>query len=453
MAKLLNIFIFLIYKAGEGFAALYLLEKFNLKADLLVYGFYGFLSLFQLVFFLLQVLPQKESEGSILLRYTTLITVLMGILNIAVSTYNLQSTYTVKLVNNDFVNLLFFDVAMVLWLGVFYVLHSLVFSTIIAARKVRFSNATILPVFVLFLFTFGVPAAFFVIKHYVFKINLGGWDHYLIYASLGVNWIISLFLLWKRVRISKYTVGMIRQARDEGSSLNLDVNDENEIGLIQSELQELSGLSASAGSSLAGYNGYLSQNILKQSREFGISPQGDLKTATVVTLYYETDLAALTAENALLIEERIIKVAGEYADEYDAYPFFSSNRITLVYGVPFYYEHQRYHALESAVKIMTDIETFAEEEGVNIKLHCGLCSGNVITGALSTGGPELKQYSVLGEAVLKSQHIAEVGSRIDKKMLSDTETVEGLRSKFFVEKVYKIKLPNLEEQVVNQIKV
>lgn len=443
MLRLINIFWFLIYKGGEAAGAYYLFRLFNLRHDILVYGFYGFLSLFQLAFFLSQTLPARPVSGASagLLRHSSLLSLLLSLL------VNSATTYYMYLQENDPANLMFIVAALTLW-GIFYLtVHKLLLGGLLRDRRLEFSRLTVMPRVVQLLVGIGVPLGYIFFKTLVLKKETTVYDEYLVLAVIVIHAFSWLILGWKDVVRARAVLKPAAQDRHP-------VCDDDVVGLLQGTRAAQPLRSApQAGPGLARFSDYLSVNIRQQLQAASLNYAGETKNATVLTLQYAIDYTAFTPETALAIEQKIVRLAGEYADEYDAYPLFSPNRISLVFGVPFFFEHQRYHALESCIKIMTDIEDFAEQEGVSVRVHAGLFSGSVMAGNLPLFGKTSNVYGVVGEAVVQSQQIAEVAARIDKKMLCDNETVEGLRTKFFVEKVYKIKLASQAEQLVNQIKV
>ncbi len=444
MLKITNLLWYLLYKTGEIAIVNYLFGQFTMRHDILVYGFYSFLSLFQLIFYLSQILPSKPADGPsvTLMRNATLITILMGILSLGAASYYMYQ------LENDLSTILFIDSVLVMWGVVFYMVHKLLFGVLLQKRQLRYSSLTIWPKLIIILISIGIPIAYLVVKKVVLKKEFNTQDQMLVLIMAGVNALLFLLMNWKDLVRARQAIKFM-----QGKSSQFPVTDDETIGLLQSALVDKPVTTTSQNASSSEFSDYISQNIRKQQREFGVSQTGEMKTATVITLCYDMDSSTLTAESVISLEEKIIQVVGEYADEYDGYPIFASNRVTLVFGVPFFFEHQRYHALECCTKIVSDLEQYAEQESLGLHVYTGIFSGNVVTGLLPLQGKNRKTYTVVGEGVSKSQQIAEVAVRINKKMLCDADTVEGLRTKFFVEKVYKIKLPDQTEQLVNQIKV
>src|SRR6185437_17071902 len=68
-----------------------------------------------------------------------------------------------------------------------------------------------------------------------------------------------------------------------------------------------------------------------------------------------------------------------------------------LFGAPVAHENDPERALRSALEMMEQISSFNAQHGTDLRLHIGVNTGPVVTGAI--GSHERKDYSVMGDAV------------------------------------------------------
>lgn len=448
MTQLFNFIVFLLFKAAEIGSAYYLLKHFNFRFDIVVLMFYGFLSIFQLLFFAVQnISKHKNTTSSVLfLRYTPIIVLVMESVIIATSGYYLF------LQENDLSNLMYIGTAIIQIAVIFYPIIVVLFGVIIKKTKIYLKSTSVLPYLLLLLIGIGTPLAYLLTKMLLFKKPITTMDIYLAIATLGVNLFVSLFLFWQKVIQAKYTAKIINKFSVGVTNNTITISEGNEIGYIQSALKELANKINDAKKGLSLLNNYTSNDIKRQIQENGLPEKGELKTAVVSTFYFSLADNSLPPNIQIQTISDIGKIIGEYADDYDAYPMFSPNYVTLVFGAPFYYEHEKLNALESAVKIASDIEKYSGNQEIEINLNIGIFSGKVICGTVLSRGREYPEYVVFGETVTNSEKFAALAKRLNAKILSCDMTIEKLKGKFFVDKSYKLKIGNTIIKA-NQIRV
>ena len=144
---------------------------------------------------------------------------------------------------------------------------------------------------------------------------------------------------------------------------------------------------------------------------------------------------------------------GEYADEYEAYPLFQHRQAIVAFGVPFFYEHHRYNAIEATQRMITDMEKISNTENIMMDIHAGIYTGSILAGFLNTKGKNLKEYTLLGEGIENSERVALEAEYSASKLLVCERTLENMTSKFYSDKTYKVRLKNGKEIIVHKIRV
>src|SRR5205085_2230464 len=76
---------------------------------------------------------------------------------------------------------------------------------------------------------------------------------------------------------------------------------------------------------------------------------------------------------------------------------FIGDEVMALFGAPHAHENDPERALRSALELMERICSFNQQHGTDLKLHIGVNTGPVVTGAI--GSQDRKDYSVMGDAV------------------------------------------------------
>lgn len=447
MAITMSIVLFLLMKASVLALGYFLCGFFKIRYDTAVLIFYGALSLFQFVFFIVQSAAHDAQSGArvTFMRYTTLIAYFMEIVIVAGSGYYLY------LQGADILNVAYFAVAAAGAGELFYTAHRAAFAPVVRKAKVRFRTAGTASAILFPILAYLPALAYFGVKQFVAKRPLELMDFYLLAGVLGVHFISTLWQLWSNVLRAKRTARTIAGIDLNAGKFKIEVTDAGGIGYIQSEFASLTDKLAKEKENLSLLNGYLSDNIFADTEKYGLPLTGELKNAAVLTVLYGMN-AELTPENELNAVAAITQMIGAYAGDYDAFPLLSPGKAVLAFGVPFHYEHQKYNSIECASKIIDDVRKYAEESAISISVHTGIFSGNILCGAIRSRGPAYKEYVFFGEGVEKSAKIAAIARKMDIPLLTCENTVDKLKSKFYVQKSYKTKLTDDETIVLNQIK-
>lgn len=454
MSRFLSILFYLAYKAGIIYTSFFILNYFNMRFDILVLLFYGFLSVFQLVFVLIQSLPKKKVHAYLgaIFQYTTIAIVFMELIVVGMTGFYLFKQ------ENDLFNLLFLATALTPLHTLFYLLHSMVFSRVIRKLHTAVKRISSFPILLFLLVSFGIPIAYVLTKIYL-KTGLLQkdltLDIQLATFSICFSLIVVFIIFTGKVMKARKVVSILKGFNIFQSAAGglYTVDDPNEFGLVQSEINNLTNKLAKEKENLSLLNGYISGNMRNETVKFGISSKGDIKTASVCTIRFSLPDSNITPENYFRIMNTMTGIIGQYADDYEAYPFFSNGKAVLVYGAPFYYEHHKFNAIEAGLKICGDLTKFGGDEGVSLKVSAGIFTGKVLSGALFTKGKNLKEYTVSGEGMEISDRIAAAAENAGAPMLVSEPTLEELKANFTPEKSYKIRLKNGQDLAIHQIKI
>lgn len=454
MSRFFSLFIYLAYKFGIIYASWQMLQYFNMRFDLLVLLFYGFLSIFQLAFVLIQSLPKKKITGHLgaIFQNTTVIAVFMELGIIGMTVYYLFKQ------ENDIFNLLFLVTILTPVHSLFYFLHGIAFSRVIRKLRTSVRHATVFPSLMYLVVMIALPAAYLAVKA-TLKTGIGQKDLYLD-VLLAVGTIgFSVVILFAILAIQNLKARSIVRRLKNFNLFQLtagtlfQVDDPNEFGLIQSELNDLSVKLTRERENIALLNDYISKNMRGEAVKYGINTKGEIKSATVSTVRFTIPDNNITSENAVRITDAVIGLIGQYADEYEAYPLFSNGRAALVFGAPFYFEHQKFNAVEASQRISCDLSKLANNEGITLKVHLGIYSGKVITGSVHTKGRNYREFTVTGEGMEISERIAAAAENTGAALLASASTLDEVNAKFTTEKSYKIRLRTGQEITVHQVKV
>lgn len=449
MANLFSVIIFLVYQLSIGAAVFYFINVFKMRTDILALGFYSILSFFLLLFLVVQSLTgrKKKSENSVIFQYTTTLSLMMELIILV-----LTMGYLYQL-ENDLLNLFFIFTLLTPIHAIYFFLHSILFSRIIRARNIRVRSVSIFPQLFFFLVVFGLPVGYLSYKIIqqkpISKIDLA-----VLVISMAVNMLVVMGITVSKALRSRRVASYIRGLSISVPKDFIRVDDPNEFGYIESELAQFNNQLIKEKGNITLLSDYISQNIRGQVAQYGINAEiGEEKIVAVSTIRYSIHNPEMSNDVFLRHLNTMVHICGELSDEYDGYPVFYPNRVQIVFGAPYYYEHQKYNAIECTQKIIADIMKLSFDENFNAHIHTGICSGKVLCGVLDTKGKNYKEYTVLGNAMELSDKIANAAENVNSQMLVAADVYEGLRTKFTADKSFKIKLREGEDVAVYQVKV
>lgn len=154
MAQVAGLVLFILAKTAEWILIGWFAQKFQMRLDTIALGFWGGLSLFQFLFLALQTLTGNKKgayHSSLVFQYTTIITILMDFVILVMTGYYLY------LLENALFNLLLVLVGLSSILAWFYILHSMVFTSVIRKHKILVSKPSLLPTFLFLIYSFYIP--------------------------------------------------------------------------------------------------------------------------------------------------------------------------------------------------------------------------------------------------------------------------------------------------------
>jgi hypothetical protein len=349
---------------------------------------------------------------------------------------------------------------------IYYYIFSSIFGFIVKRRNVAVKSANIFPIFMLILISFFGPAGYIVFKYfYSSKDNLADLsflnsgidvtrlDIALLVFILLLNGLVMFLFFYFKQRKGKNIYSMIGKMTFPASPDRIKIDDPGEYGFIETGLMEFQERMNREKAKIVLFNDYISKNMREEMSKNGIKLEGEEKTAAISTIRFKFTLNEYSPEKYMKTMNSIFTLIGEYADEYEAYPFFQLNKAVIVYGVPYFYVHESLNAIEATQETITDIENLIAGEGGKVSIHSGLYKGNIVVGALNTKGRELQEYSVTGEGVEMSERIALAAENIDVNMLVAIDMVESLQNKFYPEKTFKMKMKNGADLNLSLLKV
>ncbi len=467
MSTLVSLIIFIAYKALILGTAYFAVQYYKMRFDIVTLYFYLFLSFFQLLFVAFQLFSRGRKnktgqylQAGIIFQYTPIITLSMEIIILGLSVSYLYS------LENDLLNLLQTFTVLIPLHAIYYYLHSMLFGLIIKKRSVKIKSASIFPLLLFTLIAFFEPAGYMIYK-YLYQIRLKLLDVSSLNSVIGISradiimfvsimiingFLIFLFLYYKEIK-AKSIYRMIEKLSIVSNMKTVPVDDPNEYGYIETGIREFQDRLIKEKGDITLLNDYISKNIRNEITKSGLKQEGEEKMAAIATIRFSISLPETAPERYVKLINSVFVMMGEYADEYEAYPFFQLNKAVIVYGVPYYYEHEKYNSIEATQKTIGDMERIIENEGGEVSIHSGLYSGSVIVGAYNTKGRGLKEYSVVGSGVEMSEKISLAAENIDAKMLVASGMIENLKNKFYPEKTFKLKMKNGEDLVVSMLKV
>lgn len=450
MVRIWSFLIFLLYKALEGFIFIVLVQRFNLRWDPLAVGFYGLLSLFQAAFAAYGSFSRGKSgwHSSILFQYTSMLLLAMSWV-----VYLFTASYLWYL-ENDLSVLLLIGVALTSPGIMFYVAHSAAFSPVIKRRQLKVDNVRVLPTAAVLIWNLLFPPlylTFKVLHGRISSIKLNSFDILLVSGVLIANTLAVVLIFIIRSFKAKRTASLFKAVTATATEESITLDDPNEFGYIQSEIRDLAKRLTVERQNLTLYPDDLSRSLKEQIARYGVNLYGEKKQVTAAAFRYHFDLPE-DPERALLWSNRLARIFGEYARDYDAMPYFYPGRVLLIFGLPYHYEHQKYNALESSQKILSDLARLKEEEEFPVLASAGITTGEVTSGGVALRGPSLKEYTAYGSALENADRIALAAENAPSRLLCDQETLKGLEKRFPADKAYKIKQVNGSETLVYSIK-
>jgi class 3 adenylate cyclase len=114
---------------------------------------------------------------------------------------------------------------------------------------------------------------------------------------------------------------------------------------------------------------------------------------------------------------------------------FEGDGFMAIFGAPVQHDHHREHAVRAALEMIELLKGFnidqAAREKVQIKIGIGIASGNVIAGF--TGTQHRATYTCVGDTVNIAARIQDHTKAVDRPVLIDQYTSEGLPKDIQVE--------------------
>lgn len=270
--------------------------------------------------------------------------------------------------------------------------------------------------------------------------------------------IVGIGMAWDRLRL---VLGLARQIRQLSPFLLKPVvspKANNEIGWIEQEIHRYEIRKKETYHEKTFISQYLSQEMKKEILKKGLPSKAQEITATVSTIRF--DIKIQPTEESLLIDvpsdpmeilDKIIQIVGNYAEQYQAYPIFSHHQIHLIFGAPVYFEYLNYHALECSAQIINDLEQMTSEV-IKIHRHCGIIHGKLYMGTLHSRGKDYRDLEFAGDAMLQSEQLANAAYQANIDLLTNEACIKDLKTKFFVEKNYRVQLDEETEIIASKIR-
>jgi len=452
MANFISLLFYLAYKAGILYSSYYILSFFKLRYDETVLYFYAFLSFFQFLFIFFQTISRNRKEegfptarNTAIFQYTTIITILMEEIIIGLIGYYLYQ------LENDLLSIGFLISSITIFHAVFYYMHSRIFNFVIKKRNIIIKRASVLPVFIFILVCFAIPIGYITLKYFIKK-EFSLYDTLVFSSIMAVNMIVIFFMFAAKAIKAKRIASFINNISLVSPVKEMRVDDPYEFGAIESAIKVFLEKLKKETSYVTLFSDYLSQKIKKEISQYGVKYQGEQKIASVSTIKIKILTEDISPESYLSFINRCLSIIGEHSYEYEAYPYFHSNKVNLAFGIPYHYEHQKYNSIEATQKIITDIEKSIEKEDIEVRIYAGIYSGSVIAGAVNTKGKDIKEYIISGDAVELSERIVTAAESLNVRILVAENVLEGLSSRFSSERSFKLKLKDGEELLLKELK-
>ncbi len=177
------------------------------------------------------------------------------------------------------------------------------------------------------------------------------------------------------------------------------------------------------------------------------APAGERKLVTVMF----ADLSGFTAlaerydpeavrEFVNRCFDRLVPVIEGFGGTVDK---FIGDEIMALFGAPATHENDPERALRAALEMMSTLDSFNEEQGIDLGMHIGINTGLVIAGGLGSEGRQ--QYSVVGDAVnvaARLKDVAEGGTT-----LVGPDTFRGAKPLFEFEALESVHVKGKAEPV------
>jgi hypothetical protein len=459
MSVFVQTVLFLAYKAAEASAGWWLLGNFGLRHEMPVNLLYIGFSVIQFLFVLYSAVSRgKNRNGNpAAVRSAPSVTALIGF-SILVGI-----AFALRVQENGIAVLLMI-------LSVFTPILSLYAFLMQTASGFQLRQATTevpapgwLSGLILALIGFGVPAALGIYLYYHFVLfpqnplpskvpNELLYGIPVLAANIAVQGLIVIARLFRRSFMIRRLGGQIRSL-----SMNTEVSairdeDAEESGYVRSELRHLlKRLTEQRASSIL-LNGYVSGKIRADFANSDLNLAGANRNATVLAIRYPLPLELRSPDQVIRLGNAIAGIVGEFASEYDGYPVFDVSRAIIAFGVPTYFEHQKYNALECAQKIVSEIDNYAAAESLTLSCRIGVFSGNVVAGAVAQRGRNEREIVLTGEAVEMAYYLAEACEPAKCRIMACSNTVEKLRTKFYIDRSFHLKLRGDETALVHEVR-
>ncbi len=416
MLRVFSVFLFFVYKLVIIDIVVLLERLFPLRIDLPTIVFYLAISIFQFLFFIVNIirLNKKNVDNTTLVEYFSSIVVIMEIVALSLAAYFLFRN------ENEIKRLFFIFVATFLVHPVYYFSNNLIINNFInneeRTLKLRFFNP-IFFYFICFLFPFiFILSKVFIEKRFIF------FDVVIFVSIIFVN-IFTIFLnyLFENHNIKVFiTRGKIKDLKTlylKNGFDRIKKNENSEYNFLNSD--------------------YLSDTIKSGFTRKGLSFINEDYEATIVSLRFNISIENYQDK---IILENFCRTVGLFAREYDAFPVFCVNQFFLIFGFPVNYEHRNYNAIEVVERIIKDTGNIVNSqfEG-HIFLYASVCEGTISPYLLNLKGTNYKDIYVRGSGINLAARLSAIAEANKIPLLISKELYEKMKTRVFIEKALKVK--------------
>ncbi len=449
----LSILLFTAWKTAHWFGLQYGIQFFHLRSQPFILPAYILLSVFQLIYLLWNLLITIRKKKSQLLLYLPFTVVIM-------ETAILLSTFGFLFSLENSPLRLTLILSFLLPISAYYFLFQQYLNRLLLKKEeINIPIPPKSPLLIPLFYNLIIPT---LLSTILFALKADTAVRTLTILNLWITGnasIMGLLIVLDRLSLSTRTGRQIKNLSPFLLNPVIHPIAVNGIGWIQNELHNYELRKKLVYHDKTFLTQYLSEDIKKEILKKGIALKSQEVTAAVSTIRFEVHLHP--TEESLLIEapsdplqvlDKIMQMVGNYSEQYGAYPIFSHNQIHLIFGAPVYFEHLNYHAIECSSQILHDLNQM-HSEVVNIKKHCGIVHGTLYMGSLHSRGKDYTELQFTGSALLQSEQLANAAYQADITLLTNESCIKDLKTKFFIEKNYRIQLNDTEEIIASKIRI
>jgi|GEM_PF-2270985 hypothetical protein len=425
--KILLFLIYLIYKGAIVSLLVFGWKNFSLRVDMVVWIIYGAFSLLPLGYLVRSIVVKKPSAFS---RWTLWWLVALEWLALVMVT-----VYHVIFRDASLVRALWLLAALSPLHLIFFDLFRFVFSQ---SPKYTFS---IHKSSWFFEYSFEIPliaAVVFLGSEGIQKNSraLLVWCSGLVFWLVVRQWMRGVF--WK-FRVSKLSRWLATQ-NPLMVSPPPPIKDTNTLAPLAFSWQQFAIRLKNSQKQILWFLPSLSLELQKKLSQDNEIAYGVEKPATVTTI--EWRLPQLTTLQNYVFLQNIAKIANDYVYQYDGFPYWEPNRLVVFFGFPYFYEHKNLVAIEFAQRIFSEIAMFAEQQEIKISASALVLAETVRMGSVDILGEGFSLLFPQGEVFDHIDTIFRSTRNLSIPLLIDKQVIEGLESRFFIQKSYKMTLGN-----------